>query len=266
MGDPARLDSPPEQLTSALYVRAAAWSEHQGATAKARQQYEKALELEPRNVKTILLLARFHDRQKNDSEASRWYARARELEPNNALVLNDIGLFHARRREFQPALEALEQAVRLTPRNVRYHNNLAGVLVQAGRPNDAVTSLQRVHGDTIANLNVGNFLYMEKDFSRAALYLRRAQQLDPSLVAARDLLSRIDEAVAQVAPATDERTRIVTARSEAGGYSSPYRPVSTPTAGSLETRSWNGTRLPLIADRAPSTTANEGPRRLPVPQ
>jgi Flp pilus assembly protein TadD len=267
-GDPARLSSQPEALTPTLYLRAAAWSEQQGALDKARQQYEKAVELDPENVLTMVALARFHDRQENQLAAAQWYSRARQLEPDNIVVLNDLGLFHARRSEFTPALDALQQAVRLAPQNVRYHNNLAGVLVQAGRPDEAVTTLQPVHGEAIANLNVGNFLYMHKDLDAAAVYFRRAQNLEPSLVAARDLLAHIDRSTARVEPAAAWQARTLTARADAGADASPYRTASTTLTSGLETRASLGTRLPPTTSQTPSQAGSppEGPRRLPVPQ
>ena len=55
--DPAKLSSRPERLTPALYVQAAQLSENQGALAAAKQQYEKALELDPRDVHTLIAVA-----------------------------------------------------------------------------------------------------------------------------------------------------------------------------------------------------------------
>ncbi len=260
--DPAQLSSHPDKLSPALYVRAATWSEDQGAKTKAQQQYAKALELDPQNVKTLVAFARFHDRQGHDSEALQMYRRANSLGPNNVVVLNDIGLFQARRRNFAPALEALQQTVQLAPQNVRYCNNLAGVLVQSGRPNDAVTVLRGVHSEAVANMNVGHFLSMEKDFSQATAYFRQAAQLDPSLVAARDMLEQIGETVAGNDQSAPFVAQAPMADPNANGYQNPYRPVGTSYTVTREEGSCYGSNPPQTTDTS-ATTTPDGPRRLP---
>ena len=260
--DPARLSSRPESLSPALYVRAAAWSEDQGAISKAQQQYAKALELDPENVQTLVAFARFQDRQGRDDEALQLYRQANSVAPNNVLVLNDVGLFQARRRNFAPALEALRQAVQLEPQSIRYRNNLAGVLVQAGQANEAVSVLRAVHSEAIAKLNVGHFLYMEKNYSEATAYFRQASQLDPSLVAARDMLNQIGETGQENDPAVPHIAQAKTGRTERNAYSSPYRMVGTSNTAVGESRSGYDSRLPQLPNAPTHTNAAEA-RRLP---
>ena len=56
--DPAKLYSRPDHLTPAVYIEAAQLAESQGAIAEARQQYEKALVLNPRDVTALIAFAR----------------------------------------------------------------------------------------------------------------------------------------------------------------------------------------------------------------
>jgi hypothetical protein len=82
--DPAALSSPPGPLSSDLYLRAALWSENQGALATAGQQYEKALELDPRSAMALVAYARFHDRLGHVDEATQLYERALAAAPERA--------------------------------------------------------------------------------------------------------------------------------------------------------------------------------------
>jgi Tfp pilus assembly protein PilF len=258
--DPTRLSSSPNQLTPRVYVRAAAWAEDQKAPHIARGQYEKALSLDPNDPQTLIAFARFEDRQGNAGEASQLYERALNAAPRNAIVLNDMGIFYARRREFASSLNYLEQAVQIAPDNVRYRNNLAGVLVQTRRPEDAVAVLQSVHADAVARMNVGHFLYMEKEYTQAASYFRQANQLDPSLVAAREMLSRIEGSDSQFQQTTPYTAPTTPNRPD----SSPYQFGSHPNEPAQESRSWYTPEMPLTSGVYRHTESPAGQaRRLP---
>ena len=211
--DPARLSSRPEQLTPELYVQAAQYSENQGSIAQAKQQFERALELDPRNVNTLVAFARFHDRQGNADEAQRRYRQARSLAPTNTIVLNDLGLFHARRGDLAASLDALQQAVRLDPRNVRYRNNLAAALIESQRVTEAVDVLRAVHPEATALFNAACLLSMKNETQQAATLLEQSLRIDPSLVAANQMLRQLrssDTMLAQPAmpPRGDEAATV----------------------------------------------------------
>lgn len=194
--DSVKLSDMPSQLSPILYVRGAAFSEAKGNLAGAQQQYEKALQLNPNDITTLIAYARFRDRVGDSKQALEVYQRARSVEPKNAIVWNDLALCHARRGEVGPALGAMQRTLALKPDNVRYRNNMAAVLVQADRSEDAVRELQQVHSPAVANHNVACLLLRLRKHSLAARHLQRAVSLDPSLQRARTLLARLDEASA----------------------------------------------------------------------
>lgn len=198
--DPAKLSSRPERLTPALYVQAAQWSENQGAIPAAKQQYEKALELDPRDVNALIAFARFQDRQGNGDEALGLYQRAQAVAPTNTTVLNDLGLLHARRGNLDASLETLQQAVRLDPRNVRYRNNLAAALVESHRVAEAIDVLRAVHPEATALFNAAYLLSLRNETEQAAALLEQSLRIDPSLVAAQDMLQRVRGLAASNAP------------------------------------------------------------------
>ena len=190
--DAVKLSSMPDHLDPMLYIHAAAFSESQHHLAAARRQYEKALELDPDNVRALVAYARFRDRLGDFAGAVELYDRARAADPQSAVVWNDLGLCYARRGEHDQAIAAFERAVSLEPANPRYRNNLAGALVQADRPDRAVEELRAVYSEAIAHHNVGYFLHRIHRDDQAARYLKQAIELDPSLEAARTLLAEVD--------------------------------------------------------------------------
>jgi Flp pilus assembly protein TadD len=267
--DPTRLSDRPGKLSPRVYVRAAAWAEDQDAPHIAQAQYEKALELDPDNAHALVAFARFQDRQGNGDEALQLYKRALAAAPESQVVLNDMGIFYARRRELDSSLDFLSKAVQLAPDNVRYRNNLAGVLVMSGRPEDAVVVLQTIHPNAVAHMNVGHFLYMEKDVRGAASYFQQASQLDPSLVAARELLRRIGLSEAQQArkapdppPSADpEMTPPVASETS---FSGPVRLSSVPQVTVDETPSDDSETVSTDGESSETETPSDGPRRLPA--
>jgi len=203
--DPAKLSSRPERLTPALYVQAAQWSEKQGAIPAATQQYEKALELDPRDVNALIAFARFQDRQGNGDEALQLYQQAHALAPTNTTVLNDLGLFYARRGNTDASLEMLQQAVRLDPRNVRYRNNLAAALIESRRVAEAIDVLRAVHPEATALFNAAYLLSLRNDTQQAATLLEQSLRIDPSLVAAQDMLRTLRSPASPNMPPTEMR-------------------------------------------------------------
>jgi Tfp pilus assembly protein PilF len=199
--DPVSLSSRPERLSPELYVQSALWAEHQGAFAAAKQQYERALELEPKNPLSLAAFARFHDRQGHAEEAERIYRQAIRIAPQNAVLRNDLGLFHARRGNLSESLTSMREAVRLAPHNARYRNNLAAALVQAEQPAEAVTMLKAVYPPAVAHYNVGCLLYLRNEVERARGHLGQAIQFDPSLAVAQQMLDRLESTSGDGQPA-----------------------------------------------------------------
>ena len=189
--DPVSLASPAKQVPAEFYTQAAWCAEQQGNPTAAASQYEKALEISPRDLATLISYARFLDRSDRPDDAVRIYQRAQAVEPNTAMVWNDKGLFHARRSQWQPALTALNQAVALQPNQLRYRNNLAAVLVQTQHPEQAVLELEKVHPPAVARYNVGCVLCQLHNYAAAAEYFAQAVRIDPSLTAAQGMLAKL---------------------------------------------------------------------------
>ena len=97
----------------------------------------------------------------------------------------------------------LGKAAQLQPDKALYRNNLACVLVDQHRLDDALVHLRAVNTDAIANYNLGILLAQRKQDVVAQTYFQRALQLNPSFAEARqwsDQLAKRQSALAQSGP------------------------------------------------------------------
>jgi Tfp pilus assembly protein PilF len=106
---------------------------------------------------------------------------------------------HARRGNLDVALGTLQHAVLLDAKNPLYRNNLALVLVDAGRPEDAFQQLVAAHGEAVAHYNLG-FIQLERNMrDQASAHFQRALALNPQLDVARQMLDSMRQVPQQAA-------------------------------------------------------------------
>jgi Tfp pilus assembly protein PilF len=165
--------------------------EKNGNYALATEEYEKALKAAPKDVPALLSYGHLMDHQGKLPEATALYVRAVKANPKEAAAFNDLGLCYARRGMIKDSLKALSKAVELQPERALYRNNIATVLVDQRRPEEALTQLRSVQSEAIANYNVGFLLLQRKQDALAESHFRRALQLDPAMAEARDWCERL---------------------------------------------------------------------------
>lgn len=168
-----------------LYVEIAKLHERSGKLSEAVGEYDKALDIDPKYQPALLGLARLYDRLGRYDEALVFYGRAAKNGADDAGVQNDYGLCLARSGNNQDAVAALRRAVSLDPQKVLYRNNLATVLVELGRTEEAYQTLVVVHGEAVAHYNVGFLLNKQGRNSEALVHFQQSVKLDSSLQEAR---------------------------------------------------------------------------------
>lgn len=248
-----------------FYVSVARLEERAGNVAAAREHYQKALDMDPEHQGARLGMARFCDRQGELAEATRHYVAAVKRYPNDASALNDLGLCYARQDLFQESAATLEKAVALQPDRVLYRNNLATVLVELNRIDDALSHLEVVHGKAVAHYNLG-FLLNNRGQKREALeQFERAVAADPKFEAARSWADALAAEVParskratlaegtrpQVVPALAPASRGETAP-EPASSSGPVLELAPPPSSRTRAREDAGTQRPrdvLVSER-----------------
>lgn len=189
--DPLRLDRPVKKVGPEVYVSAARLLENQNKFPEAEGQYQKALQAAPGDLNALVGLARLQDRQGNPGEAIKLYQQALKTNPSSTLIYNDLGLCHARQREYDASLQALNKAVELQPTNAKYRNNLAAVLVEAGRPDDALPHLLSGNTPAVAHYNLGYLLQQRGQRELAEKHYRQAVALEPGMAPAHEMLAQL---------------------------------------------------------------------------
>jgi Tfp pilus assembly protein PilF len=189
--DPTSLANMPTNLGPEIWVTNGQLYEGQGKHAKAMENYTKALQVEPNNEAALLSIARLHARQQQYPEAERYFNQALALRPQ-ADVYNDLATLLLKQGRSPEAFGIVEKAIALEPNSQRYRNNLASMLVSAGRSDEAVQQLSTVFPPAIASYNVAYLHFAKQDIAGAQQHLQVALQADPNLKEARDLWATIN--------------------------------------------------------------------------
>ncbi len=186
--DPISLGFASGPPTPELYLSMAEISDRGSNADHARSMYQRALSMEPNNLDALLGLARLEDREGRMDVALKVYQQAVAAHPQDAKALNDLALCHARNGQLPASLQLLDQAIRLQPDKALYRNNIAKVLVEMNRVDEAKSHLSAVHPPAIADYNMGVLLQQRGRTQEAILFLTAATHIDPQLQAARKLL------------------------------------------------------------------------------
>lgn len=194
--DPVALSTKAEPSTK-LYLAVARLFEQSGKPAEAQKQYQNALKHDPTNLAALLGYARLKDRLGQPEIALQLYLKAAKTHPNDPSARNNLALLHARQGRLEDAVAALREAIRLQPRTAKYRNNIATVLVEMGRAEEALVHLRAVHGEPVANYNLGYLLEKHGSLSAAMRYFAVALSADPTLTPARQAVDRLAHRLSQ---------------------------------------------------------------------
>ena len=188
--DPAIAATPGAKPTIGpeLYVMNGQLHESQGNYTKAIDSFSKALEIEPKNPAALLSTARLYERQNEKEKAVQFYQKAAEVAPN-AAVFADLGNLQARNGNLVAAKDQLQKAVNLDSKNTTYRSALAGVLLDSGNTDSAMSELMQVNSPAMANYQMAYLHFARKNVPATQQYLGNALQIDPNLKPARDLMA-----------------------------------------------------------------------------
>ncbi len=235
-----------------FYVSLAQVHEQSGNDNGAAEQYERALDKDPKFLPALVGYAHVLDRQGHKVKATDYYLRAVKVAPKDASVANDLGLCYARQGRFDEALEYLEKAVELKPDRDLYRNNIGTLLVELGRPDEAVQQISAVYGEPIARYNVGVLLKQQGKWQDASRQLALAVEKDPGLQEARELL---DELTGQSQPREQIASASVIEKTSS---------VEVDDAAAVADEPTETAALPEVVVRQPTRVAARLPSDAPV--
>lgn len=179
--DPISLTSKQAPPGAKLYVSLAEMHKKAGNLEAAVENYDRAIEAEPKSLPALLGMAHLYDGNGNTAKALEYYNRAVKAHDDSAAAHNDLGLCLLRDNQPKESIEELKKAIDLEPTKPLYRNNLAKILVELDRADEAYKILAPVHGEATAHYNIGYMLNTRGLKAQALEHFRIAAKLDPNL-------------------------------------------------------------------------------------
>ena len=166
-----------------------------GDLAKAASAFDKALEIDPDHLKSLVNSSRVLIEQKDVDEAVVRLTRANQIEPKSAEVQRLMGRAYHAQGMAEESVSAYLRAIALDDQDVWSMNNLGFVYLEQGKPYDALLPLARAvelkkDVATFRN-NLGMALEHTGRFTAAAVEYSSALQADPNYEKAKVNLSRV---------------------------------------------------------------------------
>jgi len=107
------------------------------APARAKQEFQKELQIDPSNSGAEYILGELARREENWEEATARFSQAAKLDPNFAEAFLGWGVSLIGGKKYQQAIPPLRIAERLTPQNPEIHQALGTALVRSGQKEEA---------------------------------------------------------------------------------------------------------------------------------
>ena len=142
----------------------------------------------PDLVEANNLLGLAYDRRGQHKQAREFYERALSVAPRNAQVLNNLGHSLYLDDRYADALARLKDAARLDPADTRVANNLALVYGRLNKFDDAFKQFKRAGGEFYARTSTAALLATARRDRDAIRHYEAARKLNP---AAPDVLRQL---------------------------------------------------------------------------
>jgi eukaryotic-like serine/threonine-protein kinase len=191
----------------AVYVTLGRIHEMTGKHDLAMQEFQRVLDLNPRDVGALSGIARSYENAGRIQEAESVYNKAAALRPDYWEGYNNLGNFLDRHQKYPEAIAAYRQAIELTPDNAEVYMNLGNTYLDLGDPKmipDAEQALKKsveLSPSYNGYANLGSFYLTEKRYSESAAATEKALQFNgfdfrvwENLASAHDWLQQQDQA------------------------------------------------------------------------
>jgi tetratricopeptide (TPR) repeat protein len=159
----------------------------------ARQGYQKALQLDPKNKPALLGLANYYVRLGEREKAIEVYKKYLATYPKDKDVVHDVAMAHAKWKDWAGAVAWCEYALKLDPENLTYRKTMAFCLARAGKWEDSFTILCQIMPEAQARYLVARILEHQNQPEACRMQLQLAIKADPNHAEARDFLVELDQ-------------------------------------------------------------------------
>lgn len=173
-----------------------------GELDRARSAFERSLEIDPKHVKTLLNLSRVLIEQGKPRDALTHVTAARQLDSTSGEVHRMMGRVRTELHQPNEAVESYRVALSFEPTDVWSMNNMALVLIQQERFDEALPPLARaVQLDSsvaVFHNNLGIVLERTGHYTMAAQAYKRTLSADSTYEKSKASLARVERRVDDV--------------------------------------------------------------------
>ena len=168
----------------AVYVTLGRIHELTGKHDLAVQEFQRALEFDPRDAEALGGLAESYENSGRIQDAETAFQRAAAIRPDYWNGYNALALFYDRQGRYSDAIAQLQKAIELTPDNAQVYLNLGAVYSDTGdvklflNAEQALKKSLELAPSYAAYANLGNLYYLEKRYSESASMTEKALQLN----------------------------------------------------------------------------------------
>lgn len=161
---------------------------------QARQGYQKALQLDPKNKPALLGLAKYYVRLGDRERAVETYKKYFAIYPKDKDVAHEVALAHAQWKDWNGAAAWCEFALTIDPENLSFRKTMAFCLARAGKWDEGFAVMCQVMPEAQARYLMARVLEHQKQAEASRLQLQLALKADPAYAPAREFLAELDEA------------------------------------------------------------------------
>ena len=155
-------------------------------------ELKKAIELDPKNIRTYIELARAYVFSKNPDAGEAVLKQALTIDPRSIEVLVALGDLRVATGKPDQAESLYKQALDVDPQTDELYLKLAGFYQRYGKSNEAENTLQQLATikpkDEKPHIYMGDFFASTGRQDRAGASYRRATEVNPDSIIARDKL------------------------------------------------------------------------------
>lgn len=147
----------------------------------AVQEFQRAVQLDPKNEEGIRGVADAFAKLGNAAQAEEAYRKAISLRPNYWGVYSWLGTFYYDRGRYEDAVDQFKRVIELAPLNYRGYSNLGAMLIAQGRYPEAIDTLSKsieIRPNLEAFNNLGNAYFQLHRYPEAAQSFQRGLNLD----------------------------------------------------------------------------------------
>jgi tetratricopeptide (TPR) repeat protein len=161
---------------------------------QARQGYQKALQIDPKNKTALLGLAKYYVRLGEREKAVETYKKYFAANPRDKEVAHEVALAHAQWKDWIGAAAWCEFALKIDPESLSIRKTMAFCLARAGKWEEGFAVMCQVMPEAQARYLMARVLEHQKQPEASRTQLQLAIKADPTYAPAREFLVELDEA------------------------------------------------------------------------